>query len=678
MHKPHLLSLLLSSAAVTTAAGSVVAQSATFEDGNTTPSSLHTNDSISTLRLNSAVITGTRTPKTLADTPIRTRLITAEDIRKSDATNVQELLQHELPGVEFSYAMSQQINMNLTGFSGQGVLFLVDGERLAGETMDNVDFARIGLCDVERVEIVKGAASALYGSNAAGGVINIITRKHTPQPWTLSLDARRSDHDERRLGVQWGLNRKKWSNALAVTHTHLDSYSLKNPIDVAHYTKYALHHVFGGDTWQVKERVSFQPSDDLRLSTRAGYFFRQRYFDAGENNHYRDFSGGAKAEWTPTLSDRFELSYAFDQYDKSDYYLTTRLDIRDYSNVQHSVRGLYSHDIAHLTPNDQGATLAIGADFMRDYLMTYQFNGESRRQNSADVFAQFDWSPTERWEVIGALRYDYFSLGHQHQPTAKLSARYRNGNLTLRGGYGSGFRAPSLKEKFMHFHLNDIFIIRGHETIRPEKSHNFHLSAEWNKGRLHFETAGSYTMVNDRITTSEPTTERDPQTRLPYVDYLNIPRLHVFTYEATGQNQWRIREGRLTARMSYAFTKEQVRDAGTLAPYMPSRPHSLTARLDYDRRHSANYAYSFLLSGRFLSSIDGTEYNTVTGASRSFQYPAYCLLKLAFQQSFGKAIRVNLAADNLLNYRPHIYYYNSPTTTGINLSLGLVLDLHAL
>ena len=223
MHKTHLLSLLLSSAAVTTAAGSVVPQSATFEDGNTTPSSLHTNDSVSTLRLNSAVITGTRTPKTLADTPIRTRLITAEDIRKSDATNVQELLQHELPGVEFSYAMSQQININLTGFSGQGVLFLVDGERLAGETMDNVDFARIGLCDVERVEIVKGAASALYGSNAAGGVINIITRKHNTQPWTLSLDARRSDHDERRLGVQWGLNRKKWSNALAVTHTHLDS-----------------------------------------------------------------------------------------------------------------------------------------------------------------------------------------------------------------------------------------------------------------------------------------------------------------------------------------------------------------------------------------------------------------------------------------------------------------------
>lgn len=670
--------MFLSSAAVTTAAGNVVSRNTAFEDNTPTLSSLLANDSISTLRLHSAVITGTRTPKTLADTPIRTRLITAEDIRKSDATNVQELLQHELPGVEFSYAMSQQINMNLAGFSGQGVLFLVDGERLAGETMDNVDFTRIGLSDVERVEIVKGAASALYGSNAAGGVINIITRKHNANPWTLSLDARRSAHNERRLGMQWGVNRKKWANALAITHTHLDSYSLRNPIDVAHYTKYALHHVFGGDTWQIKERVSFQPTEQLRLSARAGYFFRQRYFDAAENNRYRDFAGGAKAEWTPTKNDRLELSYAFDQYDKSDYYLTTRLDIRDYSNVQHSVRGLYSHDIAHLTPDDHGATLAIGADFMRDYLMTYQFNGEARRQNSADVFAQFDWSPTKHWEIIGALRYDYFSIGHQHQPTAKLSARYRNNALTIRGGYGSGFRAPSLKEKFMHFHLNDIFIIRGHEIIRPEKSHNFHLSAEWNKGRLHWETAASYTLVNDRITTSEPSSERDPKTRLPFVDYLNIPRLHVFTYEATGQHQWLIRSGRLTARMSYAFTREQVRDKGTLTPYMPSRPHSLTMRLDYDRRHSSNYAYSFLLSGRWLSSIEGTEYNTATGASRPFRYPSYWLLKLAFQQSLGKAIRLNLAADNLLNYRPHIYYYNSPTTTGINLSLGFVLDLHAL
>ena len=67
--------------------------------------------------------------------------------------------------------------MNFSGFGGQSMLILVDGERLAGETMDDVDFTRIGMDNVDHIEIVKGAASALYGSNAAGGVINIITKK---------------------------------------------------------------------------------------------------------------------------------------------------------------------------------------------------------------------------------------------------------------------------------------------------------------------------------------------------------------------------------------------------------------------------------------------------------------------------------------------------------------------
>ena len=121
-------------------------------------------------------MTGTRTPKFLKDTPIQTRVITSRDIARTDATNVQDLLQQELPGVEFSYSMNQRTHLNFAGFGGQGILFLVDGERLAGESMDDVDFSRLLMAGVERIEIVKGASSALYGSSAAGGVVNIITK----------------------------------------------------------------------------------------------------------------------------------------------------------------------------------------------------------------------------------------------------------------------------------------------------------------------------------------------------------------------------------------------------------------------------------------------------------------------------------------------------------------------
>ena len=75
--------------------------------------------------------------------------------------------------------MNQETSLNMNGFGGNAVLFLVDGERLAGETMDNVDYSRLNLDNVGRIEIVKGAASALYGANAVAGVINIISRENS-------------------------------------------------------------------------------------------------------------------------------------------------------------------------------------------------------------------------------------------------------------------------------------------------------------------------------------------------------------------------------------------------------------------------------------------------------------------------------------------------------------------
>ena len=93
--------------------------------------------------LEEVVVTATRTPKALKDVPVVTRLISSDDIKKADATNIHDLLTEELPGLEFSYAMSQETSLNMNGFGGKAILFLVDGERLAGETMDKVDFNRL-------------------------------------------------------------------------------------------------------------------------------------------------------------------------------------------------------------------------------------------------------------------------------------------------------------------------------------------------------------------------------------------------------------------------------------------------------------------------------------------------------------------------------------------------------
>lgn len=181
------------------------------------------------MNLSTVVITGTRTPKLLKDAPIITRVITAGDLKKVDATHIGQLLQVELPGIEFSYSMDQQVKLNMQGFGGNAVLFLVDGERLAGETLDNIDYNRLNLDNVERVEIVKGAASTLYGSSAIGGVINIIT-KASDDPWNLNLNTRFGVHNDQRHGGTVGFNAGKFYSQTNVQYTNIDSIHVNRGI----------------------------------------------------------------------------------------------------------------------------------------------------------------------------------------------------------------------------------------------------------------------------------------------------------------------------------------------------------------------------------------------------------------------------------------------------------------
>ncbi len=251
--------------------------------------------------LNTVVITGTRTPKLLKNSPILTRVLSSSDIKSADATNISDLLQSELPGIEFTYSMNQQVNLNMQGFGGNSVLFLVDGERVAGETLDNVDYNRLNLSNVERIEIVKGGASALYGSNAVGGVINIISKEQS-QPWTLNLNGRYGAHNEQRYGAVAGFSKGIFSSATTLQYNHINSYNMKNEGD---YTRF-----YGGYNWNVKERFTVTPFSQLKLTGRLGYYFRQRNAQESTRDRYRGFSGGLRGLYTFSNANDLEVSYS--------------------------------------------------------------------------------------------------------------------------------------------------------------------------------------------------------------------------------------------------------------------------------------------------------------------------------------------------------------------------------
>ena len=619
--------------------------------------------------LGEVVVTGTRTPKFLKNTPIQTRVISAKEIARLDATNVQDLLQQELPSVEFSYAMNQQTHLNFSGFGGQGVLFLVDGERLAGETMDDVDFTRLSMDNVERIEIVKGAASALYGSNATGGVINIIT-KNSQKPLTLNVNARYAKHNEQRYGAAFGLNGKHWNNMLTANLNRTDNYnvhSAESPVTRIIAT------VYGDKTMNLKDQLVWSPNSNLHLTGRAGYFFRETVRSADQPERYRDFSGGLRMDWNLSEWDNVQASYAFDQYDKSDFQRITRLDIRDYSNVQNTIRWLYNHSF------ESGDVLTIGSDYMHDYLYNTNLEGEVRKQDLWDVFAQYDWLITDKWEAVGAVRYDYFSDGNDSHVTPKLNVCYKPmRNLALRAGYGMGFRAPTLKEKYYDFNMSGIWIVEGNANLKSEVSHNVNLTAEYTKGHYNFTASVYYNKVKNKLATSAPYF-KNADDKLPYLPYANLDNYSVCGGEIGAQAKWNNGFG---ARLTYAYTKEQLakdKDGNTINnQYIPAREHALNARVDFDRQLTKTYGLNIALQGRVLSGVENVEYKDYYDVSKgtiSVEYPAYTIWKLSVVQRVGKAVKVNVALDNLFGYKPKYYYLNSPITDGINLQIGMSIDI---
>lgn len=629
--------------------------------------SLEINDSW--IDLNEIVVTATRAPRALKDTPVQTRLITSKDIASSDASDIEDLLRQELPGIEFSYAMNQQTHLNFNGLGGQSVLFLVDGERLAGETMDDIDFSRIDMTDVDHIEIVKGAASALYGSSAGGGVVNIITKKAV-SPFHALVSARIARHNEQRYTLSVNTKSRYFRNELSGYRSSVDNYDVHSAPNPA--TR-VISTIYGNKVLNVRDRLTAAPADNISISARAGFYFRQLSKSEDTPERYRDYTAGLRGEWSISDNNRLEMSFNFDQYDKSDYHRITKLDIRDYSNVQNSARGLYTHTF------NEGSSLLVGMDYMHDFMRNTKLADPRHSQDNFDFFSQYDWIVNDRWEVVGALRYDYFSDGKESRLTPKFNVCFRpRYGIILRAGYGMGFRAPSLKEKYYQFDMSGIWIVNGNPALKPEESHNLTASVEYTHRNYSVTVSAYYNNIHNRITTGLPYYLPDDDRQL-YLDYENLRNYSVWGGELNLNARW---SNGLSARIVYALTYElspSDRDGNTIAnQYIPARRHSVTVRLGWEKKFSDIYSLNMVLNGRALSGVRNIEYRNyydISEGTVDIDYPAYTVWKFSMIHNISKYIRVSLAIDNIFNYKPKYYYLNCPLTDGANFMAGIALEI---
>ncbi len=615
--------------------------------------------------LETVVVTATRTPKLLKNVPVITQVITAKDIEQTDATNMQDLLTSVLPGVEFSFSMNQQTVLNFQGFGGNKILFLIDGNRIAGETMDNPDYSRLSLENVERIEIVKGSASTLYGSQAMGAVINIITKK-AKKGLRATVSSRWGNFNNQRYSSVVSYGKDKFAMTTSMLYSAIDQQDMKNRGD---FTR-----VDASASKCLKQSVNYAFNKDVSLKVGGSYFKRTREISDRVHRHFYGYTLDADLKLKLTPSDVLDITASYDTYDKTQELVPKKQETLRYINTQKVFRMLYTH-----TFNDD-MTLIFGGDGMRDYLYSYQFEDVGdHSQYTADVFAQFDYDVLPKLNLVGAVRYDFFSATQANRLTPKFSLMYKAfPYLRLRSSYATGFRSPTLKETYMVFNMANIFMIYGNEDLKNELSHNYQLSAEYSRRNYNATLMLSHSNIKNRITTIwDDSREGLSPTQTGGMVYTNIDAMRITSLEASlsARYSWG-----LSARLSYVYTREHDENSDEGVSLSKTRPHTANCHIEYAKNWK-NYGFALSLNGRYLSPVETVELIVAEGQESKLKpktYEGYQMWDLGLKQRIFKGVHLSFRVQNLFNYVPSYYNNNSPATTGRTYLGGLSLDLHKL
>ena len=617
-------------------------------------------------RLEAVVVTGTRTPKTLKDVPVVTTVISSKEIERTGALTIADVLQTEIPGVEFSRQMDGQVVMNMQGMGGSDVLFLIDGERMAGESLNNIDYERLNIDNIERVEIVRGAGSALYGSNAIGGVVNIIT-KEAEQPWSLNVNGRYGSHREQKYGATLGFDRKNFNSMTDISYKTVDTYTLHGRDSAS-----SPSIIYGGRTLNANQRFRYDFLPNLSLKLRGGFYHRERDYSQTRIDRYIDGTAGALLTYDIDEKAHLHADYAFDRYDKYRHLPRAGRSDQEYSNMQNKANVQFDYDFSAEN------RLTAGVEYLNETLLSNQFDttasGAYRnyRAHTAVAYAQHDISFKQRWFLVYGLRMDYnsgFKLPHL---SPKASLMYKIHPVSLRLSYAGGFRAPSLKEMHSNYDMGNLgwFIIYGNPNLKPEKSQNVMLSVEYAHKNASLTASGYYCYTRDKITTVYNLVQDT-------AFYRNANRSH--TAGADVSLMLKLPYG-FGIKLSYAYVFDRQKEGGVNVSY--ARPHTGVARFDY-HLEKGWYRLGVSLSGRVLSRL-----NTVAATNgldeegrtiyEKVRYPAYTMWKLNLNQRFMDALSLNIGLDNLFNYKPYNYDLVSSTSPGITFYVSLAVDIESL
>lgn len=442
------------------------------------------------LMMDEVVVTGTRSIKKLADVPVLTTVITQRDIQKSGTTSLLEALQDNVPGIVFS-PNGMGNNMRIKGLNSRYVLFLVDGERLVSEGAGgNVNLDQIDADNIKRIEMINGAASALYGSNAVGAVINVIT-KEPVHDIEAGANVSYESHNTWRAKADVGSSLKKFDIRASGFRNSSDGFGEDGGAYAAKYEDYGANL-----------KVGYKPIERMSINAAGRYFQHETFNPEGSMNVTHAFTQNISGVLNGTFISRngrnsMRLSGNYDKF--------FDFDILEMKNNQqkktNSVDMVSARFLDTYTHSDK-LEFVGGLEYNYEKVFSEKSLGVIPTEKSIsdyNIFAQGEYEPVKDFDIVLGARYTQNSqFGGAFSP--KLSLMYETAGFKFRGGVGTAFRAPSIRELYYDFDHQGMFWVYGNPDLKAEKGFYSSLSAEYTYKLFNMSVTGYYNMIGNKIT----------------------------------------------------------------------------------------------------------------------------------------------------------------------------------
>ncbi len=467
----------------------------------------------SPLKLNEVVVTGTGTINKLKSSPVAIDVISQRELQNTNIPTFENAMIALNPSMSFTpNAMGSYMQLN--GLSNRYILVLVDGKKLGGDVGGNVDLNRIDMGNIKRIEVLKGAASSLYGSDAIAGVINIITNK--PKDLVnFSTETRFSEYGQFTQNANLYLNVGGFSSSTSFQRNQADGWQLNKKeiindkeIDT---DKQAMLR-FYSDVFS--QRFGYKATKELSMYVEGSLFdkkFKRPVSAYGFDMKYVDYSFGAGAKYLLKNNGLITLDWNTDRFEYFKAYLKETKDKNGVTFMpgdEEFVRRQKYNNINLKGTFNAGKfnKVTVGSEYKVDNLYAPADSiGGSRNVYTLAFYAQDEINLFGKLNIVPGVRYIYNET-FKNRVTPKVSAMYTLHDFNFRVSYATGFKTPELKQLFMKTEVTSkgkTTLSVGNKDLKPESSNYYSVNAEYIKDFLSLTVTGYINNLKNKIDTYE-------------------------------------------------------------------------------------------------------------------------------------------------------------------------------